>query len=238
MLQDRLEQQAKTESDPLVFAKQTEAMQALAAKLAPEVAQSLFQDLLAKMENASISGALDHMARAVPILAINLKPQTAQALIQGLLERITPPKLTFIAARERRDPFAPLVSTAHYLAVQTEVVQTLATKLKPQVAQILFQDLLTRMKHEQDPSLLAALVKMALAMENQSTIDTQPDSPVQLQPYVDLLKGYVGGGFVQSRKAILNIIEVKTGQKFDGDKWRFVEWATSKDAAKFHLNLD
>ena len=78
---------------------------------------------------------------------------------------------------------------------------------------------------------------MALALENQSTIDTQPDSPVQLQPYVDLLKGY-GGGFVQSRKAILNIIEVKTGQKFDGDKWRFVEWATSEDAAKFHLDLD
>ena len=56
------------------------------------------------------------------------------------------------------------------------------------------------------------------------------------QKYVDLLKGF-DGGVLESRTKILEILETITGQKFNNDKWQFVEWATSRAAAEYSLDL-
>jgi hypothetical protein len=55
------------------------------------------------------------------------------------------------------------------------------------------------------------------------------------QSLVNILKEPFTVGPVQ--KTVLKAIELKSGEKLDGDLWRFVAWATSPAAKDLHLDL-
>ena len=116
-------------------------------------------------------------------------------------------------------------------------MNTLISRLKPQIIQITIQELLEKMHTLRDSHLLVNLAKVLGDLEKKSFIINHQETIARLQLYINELKGY-SGGIIECRIILLDIIELITGQKFDGDKWRFVEWATSKDATRFHLDLD
>jgi hypothetical protein len=179
----------------------------------------LQQKLLEQIKFEQDSLGLSDMVRVLLVLSPKLEPQTVQTIAQGLLNRI---------------------KTEKDLDVLNELVlalNALSAKLEPKTAQVAVQDLLEQMKTLKDPYVLQIIAIALKTLEKQSITVNRPDFIIQLQSYVNVLKGYVGG-IIECREAILDNIELMIGQKFDGDKWRFVEWATSKDAAKFHLDLD
>ena len=243
------------------IAKSKLALAALAYKLEPQTSQALAREFLDWMKSEQNRPVFVVLVRVVSVLVPKIDLQTVQSLTRELLGRI----------KSEQDLW-----TLEFLV---DEISDLIPKLDPQTAQALVSALLERMKSEHNSNALLSLAKLALTLESQLT----PNSPVQLQNYVDLLKGYAGiflrvpakyhvpsyaptsanylpsyapayflplakypgvpirendSTPIGSGKVILDIIEIKTGQKFNGDKWRFVEWATSKDAAKFHLDLD
>ncbi len=73
----------------------------------------------------------------------------------------------------------------------------------------------------------------------EAVADRDMDRKKRIQKYVDLLAlPLVVGG---NRKALLDGLEPEplTGAKFEGDLWRFVDWATTTDKGKsMHLQLE
>jgi hypothetical protein len=67
--------------------------------------------------------------------------------------------------------------------------------------------------------------------------DRDLDAGKRIQKYVDLLAVPLVVG--EARTPLLEGLETLTGAKFEGDLWKFVDWATTTDRGKaMHLQLD
>ncbi len=249
-----LMERMKTEQDGWALSAMAQAVVALAAKLEPAAALSLAQPLMEQMKTEQDSRARSALAEAVAALAAKLEPAAALSLAQPLVERMKTEQdsrvrsamaqavaaLEPAAALSLAQPLVERMKTerdSRARSALAQAVANLAAKLEPAAALSLAQPLVEQMKTEQDERQLSLLAKAAQSLETRADMSTNPDSASRLQSYVDLLKGFAGG-FEESRKVLLDIIGAKTGQKFEGDKWRFVAWATSPEAEKFHLKLD
>jgi hypothetical protein len=65
--------------------------------------------------------------------------------------------------------------------------------------------------------------------------NTHLDLQKRIQAYIDLLRLPLMVG--DARKALLDGLEQLTGEKFEGDLWRFVDWATESNRGQA-LRLD
>lgn len=163
--------------------------------------------------------AFSDLVRVLLVFSPKLESQSAQTITHDLLNRI---------------------KTENDLDILNELIlalNILISRLEPQIIQTAINVLLDKMNTLRSSDVLINLAAALQDLEQQSIMVSHSDAIIRLQPYVNLLKGYAGG-IIQCRIILLHILELITSQKFDGDKWRFVEWATSKDAAKFHLDLD
>ena len=71
----------------------------------------------------------------------------------------------------------------------------------------------------------------------EAVADRDMDVQKRIQKYVDLLA--LPLVVEENRKSLLDGLEPLTGATFDGDLWRFVDWATTTDKGRsMHLQLE
>ena len=160
-------------------------------------------------------------------LSNKLEPKDVQPAAAVLIERI-----------EATPPAAPAFPGL------SEAVASLSDKLEPEslqtVVALLNRRLRTQGSEDHD------LGKVWVIIERKA--DAQLDNRKRIQMYVDLLRSPVVVGkttnvpltpqSVDTRKSLLDGLEKITGRQFEGDLWRFVDWATTAQEGKsLHLDL-
>jgi chorismate mutase len=256
----------KKESDPFARDRMAKAIQAVGAKLEPKTAETVAKDLVELMKTESNSSVRQSMDGALQAVSTSLEPKAAESVAKELvkiaesvatdlvelIKKETNPYVRQSMGRAIQAVGAKLEpKTAESVATDlvelmkketnssarqsmARAIQAVGAKLEPKTAESMVKDLIALVKNNVNLNL--EVLDIIEDLENKfGSKDTGASS--RLQSYVDLLKGY-RGGVAWSRITLLKIMEVITGQKFEGDKWRFVEWATSQDASKYRLNLD
>lgn len=162
-------------------------------------------------DEGKVRGYLEYV-QAFPALCSHLDTQSAQAASTPLLERMK------------------VETDVDALSALGEALGPIAGKLRPEDARLAMNILFQAWKANAGEGISG---KAWAPLE--AAADRDEPIPLRLQKYVDLMALPVatwGEGFIDG-------LEPLTGQKFEGDLWKFVDWAVnSKEGKAMHLNLD
>jgi len=212
-----LVERMKTEHDTDALFSLGETLAGLSGKLEAKDAQAFAVALVERMKTEHDSDALDSLHEALTWLSGWIEAKDVQ------------PRATALAKRMERE------QDGLVLSMLGKALAGLGRKLEAQDLQRAATALGEAMKTSERVSF-AQLSRMATAwvmLERVAYTDLSLQKRVQA--YVDLLRlPLVVGG---ARKALLDGLEQLTGEKFEGDLWRFVDWATESDKGKA-LRLD
>jgi hypothetical protein len=205
----------KAENPGDSLAKLGEALGALSARLDTKDILPGAQLLLEQMRAKNSGDSLAKLGEALGALSAKLDSRDILLGAQLLLEQI-------------------VGQTGGSLEKEGRVLWALCSKLNGEetiaVQQRVLEKIPTRSNLESLNLLAETFAKCGSALRK--TVSFPPyRHPVRIeQAYVDLLKKPLIVG--KARTALVDALEKASGQVFDGDQWRFVDWATQTEAGR------
>jgi hypothetical protein len=256
-----LVEQMKTIIGPLVLEHLCSALGSISTKLERQDVTPLAAALVERMKTEADSYSLGPLGSALGSISPKLERQDVAPLAVALVERMKTEHdsvalrslslaLGSISPKLERQDVAPLaVALVERMKTEKETytLADLGSALDSLSAGVqgggsidhLFEKLAVRSIRECNEYMVAGLAKGMVALRpglpNPITLSIY-HRPVRIeQVYLDLLKSpFVVG---EARANLLEGLEQATGQKFNGDLWSFVDWATRTDAGRA-LKLD
>ncbi len=197
------------------LSKLGEVLAGLSGKLEAKDVQLLAAALVKRMESEQDSYALSLLGKALAGLSGKLVAKDVQPGAAALIKRM----------ESEQDRYA--------LSRLGEVLAGLSGKLETKGAQPLAAALEEAMRSRNN---FAAVPRMAAAWVTFERIAYgKLDDRKRVQAYIDLLRLPLVVG--DARKALLDGLDQLAGEKFEGDLWRFVDWATESERGQA-LRLD
>jgi hypothetical protein len=204
----------ETEQDS-ALSRLGQALAGLSGKIEAKDIQPLAAALVKRMETEQASYALSLLGQALAGLSGKLEAKDVQPGAAALVKRME--------TEQASDALSSLGEALAGLSGKLD-----AKDVQPLVV-VLEEATKTRNDFEVIPGMAAAWVTL------EPIAHGKLDDRKRVQAYVDLLRLPLVVGY--ARKALLDGLDQLTGEKFGGDLWRFVDWATESDEGKA-LRLD
>jgi hypothetical protein len=210
-----LVERLKVGQDSNVLVDLGETVNNLTSKLDAKDVQPLVAALVERLKVEQNSDAVSELGLALAGLSSKLDAQNVKPVVATLVERIKVDQGT------------------KALSALGLALAGLSSNLGAKDAQPSAAALKASMKTRNDLEDIPRMVKAWVPLEQVAYANLDPRT--RIQTYVDLLGLPLVVG--DARKALLDGLDQLTGEAFEGDLWRFVDWATESDEGKA-LQLD
>ena len=209
----------KTEQDSTVQTAMIDLLRVLGDKLEPKSAEAVAKEIIDRMKSQREGSRHQVWANVLEAVGSKLDSKTAESLSRDLVELIK---------NERG---------ASNVEAMAGALRAVSTNLDPPILESVLLESIALLENQKDRNIFQAVSSRVIKSLEKQMPTNNKSVNARLQNYVNLLKGY-RGGIPSLRSVILANVEIINGQSFEGDKWKFVNWATGPSAAKFRLDLD